>query len=1176
MERKDARAADPAPIFDPRYELDDRYRLEAGRVFLTGTQALTRLPMMQRQRDLAAGLDTAGFISGYRGSPLGNYDMALWQAQEFLERNEIVFQSGINEDMAATAVWGSQQVGVLGKPRFDGVFGIWYGKGPGVDRSGDALKHGNYAGSGPNGGVLVLCGDDAGAKSSTIAHQSEQAMVHMGIPVLNPSNVQEYLDFGLYGLALSRYSGSWVAFKCLTDTVESSASVSVDPERVVIVEPTDFELPEGGLNLGAGGFGPPAAEKRLYEQRLPAVQAFVRANGLDRVVLDSERRRLGIVTTGKAYLDVRQALDDLGVDDEHAQRLGLAIYKVALTWPLEPVKAREFAAGLDEVLVVEEKRPLIEEQLTNLLYNLERRPKVYGKRDRHGAELLSSTGELSPAGVGAAIRAWLADAAPGSLAPAPMSSLPVAAAPQSGLVRTASFCSGCPHNSSTVVPEGSVAMAGIGCHGMVMSHPTRNTIAISHMGGEGASWIGASPFIDRSHIFQNMGDGTYFHSGLLAIRAAVAAGATMTYKILVNGAVAMTGGQPIEGESMDGEVTTPEIAHQLRAEGIERVAVLSDDIDKYAAGIFPEGVTIHHRDEIDRVQRELRELPGVTAIVYDQTCAAEARRLRKRGQFQDPDRRIVINEAVCEGCGDCSVQSNCISIEPVETEFGRKRKINQSTCNKDYSCIKGYCPSFASVYGAQLRRVEVEGSDSGDDAFFSELPEPVVAETGQPFNTLVVGIGGTGVVTIGALLGMAAHLEGKACSLLDLTGLSQKNGPVFGHIRVANDDEAIHATRIGVGAADLVLGCDIVTSAGAESLVKMAPGRTTAILNTHLSPTAHFSVAPDLDLSTRAMEESIRGAAGQDSAHFIEASHLATALMGDAIASNLFLLGYAMQLGRIPVHRSSLDRAIELNGRAVEMNKRAVQWGRLAAVDLEAVERAARPGTRDSEVQTAPRSLDEQVALRVEVLEQYQDARYAQRYAERVDAVKARERAVVGEVGALSEAVARYYFKLLAYKDEYEVARLWSSEAFQRQLDAEFEGDFRVRLHLAPQLFWPRDRDTGRVRKITAWPGMLSLFRWLAKLKFLRGTALDVFGYTAHRRLERALIGEYEETLTELLDGLSRENLDLAVSIASVPEFIRGFDLVKEGQLADARSKQEELLSAFRLRASSDAVPSPG
>ena len=1159
--------------FDIAYELDDRYRLESGRVFLTGTQALTRLPMMQRQRDRAAGLKTGGFISGYRGSPLGTFDMALWQAKDFLAQNDIIFQPGINEDMAATAVWGSQQIHTIGSSDYDGAFGIWYGKGPGVDRSCDALKHGNYAGAAKYGGVLVLCGDDPGAKSSSIAHQSEPALVHMGVPILNPANIQEYLDFGMYGFALSRYSGCWVGFKCLTDTVESAGSVSVSPDRIQVREPTDFLVPETGLNIGAVQGMPPVAEKFLYEQRLLAAQAFVRANGLDRIELASDHRRLGIVTTGKAYLDVRQALDELGVSEARAAEMGLSIYKVALSWPLEPVGARNFAIGLEEILVVEEKRPLVEEQLAAVLINQDVRPKLYGKRDERGAELVSNIGELSPTDVAAALRRWLSRVAPEHVTPAATTSLPVVQGSATGLVRAPSFCSGCPHNTSTVVPEGSRAMGGIGCHGMVAWLPERRTRGSSHMGGEGASWIGASPFLDHEHIFQNMGDGTYFHSGLLAIRAAVAAGnVNMTYKVLVNGAVAMTGGQPIEGESMDGEITTPEIAHQLHAEGVKRIAVVSDDIEKYDKGTFPKGATIHHRDEFDRVQRSLREVPGVSALIYDQTCAAEARRLRKRGEFDDPDRRIVINEAVCEGCGDCNVQSNCISIEPVETEFGRKRKINQSSCNKDYSCVNGYCPSFASGHGGKLRKVETKTADLGSDELFRNLPAPVTAPTDDPFNILVTGIGGTGVITVGALLGMAAHLEGKGCSLLDVTGLAQKNGPVFSHVRIANDPEKLHATRIGVRSADLILGCDIVVAAGDEALPKMQTGRTTAVVNTHVAPTNAFATSPDLDFSSQGMQDAIAEAAGVDSCHFSEATRLATALLGDSIASNLFLMGYAVQLGRVPVSLAALERAIELNGRSVEMNKRALAWGRLAAVDLEAVRKQAKPGIRESETVHIAKTVDEMVALRVPALTDYQNAHLARRYTKLVERVRQHEETVSPSSTQLSEAVAKYFFKLLAYKDEYEVARLWSSGPFRQQLDAEFEGDYTVRLHLAPQLFFPRDPDTQRVKKLTAWPWVLDAFGWLAKLKFLRGTPFDPFGYTSHRKLERQLISDYEMTIGELLDALSAENLPLATEIASIPEIIRGFDLVKEQQLENARSKEAELLSAFRLRSPGSAV----
>jgi indolepyruvate ferredoxin oxidoreductase len=1153
--------------FDATYQLDDRYARASGRVYLTGVQALVRLPLDQRRRDAATGLDTAGFISGYRGSPLGTYDMALWQAEKHLREQRIHFSPGVNEDLAATAVWGSQQAGLLPGARHDGVFAIWYGKGPGVDRSCDALKHGNYAGAAPRGGVLVLAGDDPGAKSSSIAHQSEPALIHCGIPVLNPANVQDVLDLGLAGWAMSRFSGSWVALKCVTDVVDSGGSVEVGPERVALRLPGDFAAP-ANLHIGWSNL-PLAVEQRLYQQRLPAVHAFARANGLDRVALGGARRRLGIATAGKAYLDVRQALAQLGIDDACAEAIGLAVYKVALTWPLEPEGARAFAAGLDELLVVEEKRPLVEEQLARLLYDEPRRPRLLGKRDAAGAPLVPSEGELSPGAVAEALRRWLARAAPEvRLAPA----APPPAAPVSvsgGLVRLPSFCSGCPHNTSTVVPEESVALGGIGCHGMAVWLPARRTLAVTQMGGEGANWIGIAPFNDTPHIFQNLGDGTYFHSGLLAVRAAVAAGVNITYKVLANGAVAMTGGQPIEGEPMAGEVTVPEIARQLDAEGVKRIAVVSDAPDKYPRDArFPAGTSIHHRDELDRVQRELREVRGVSALVYDQTCAAEARRLRKRGAFPDPERRVVIHEGVCEGCGDCSVQSNCISIEPVETELGRKRRINQSSCNKDYSCLKGYCPSFASVLGGRLRRQGAAGVDPALEARLAALPEPPRADAAQPRSVLVTGIGGSGVVTIGALLGMAAHLERRGCSTLDVTGLAQKNGPVTSHVRVADDPAALHATRIAAGGADVVLGCDVVVTAGADALAKMAPGRTRALVDTRVAPTADFASRPDLDLSSRGMEAAIARATGDAGAEFVPASELATALLGDALYANPFLLGCALQRGLLPVGLAALRRAIELNGRAVQANLRALDWGRLYALDPAAVAQAARPALRAVPGAAQAFELDAFVARRAGDLRAYQDEALARRYRERVAAVAERERAAAPGQRGLAEAVARSYFKLLAYKDEYEVARLWSDGSFRRQLEREFEGDFRVQIHLAPQLLNPRDPDTGRARK-WALPAPLAFafFRALAPFKFLRGTRLDPFGRTAHRRLERELIGEYEAILDEICAGLTPQSHELAVEIASLPEQIRGFDLVKERHLHDARAKQAELLAAFRLRA---------
>ena len=1156
-----------AASFDATYELDDRYRRQSGRVYLTGVQALVRLPLMQRQRDEAAGLSTAGFISGYRGSTLGGYDLALWQAREFLERHRVHFEPGVNEDLAATAVWGSQQAMTRERPKYAGVFGIWYGKGPGVDRSTDPIKHANYTGTSRHGGVLALCGDDPGAKSSSIAHQSEQALIHCGIPILNPSDVQDYVDLGLHGWALSRYSGCWVGFKCVTDTVDSGASVLVGADRVRPVDP-EFPFPERDHHIG-GRNTLLEIERQLFQVKLPAAQAYVRANGLDRIVVDSPRRRLGIVTTGKAYLDVRQALQQLGIDEARAAELGISVYKVALSWPLEPTGAIAFCRNLQNVLVIEEKRPLIEEQLARILYNETDRPRLVGKYDETGAPLVPNEGELAPDLVARLVLRWLQgqlgdDAR--HLRPLPD---PAAVAPPTSLARMPSFCSGCPHNTSTVVPEGSIAFGGIGCHGMATWLPGRRTYGATHMGGEGANWIGQAPFVEMPHVFQNMGDGTYFHSGLLSVRACVAADVNITFKILVNGAVAMTGGQPIEGESIQGEITTPEVVRQLHAEGVGRIEVLSDEPTKYASGAFPSGVGVHHRDHLDRIQTELRDVPGVTALVYDQTCAAEARRLRKRGEFPDPDRRIVINELVCEGCGDCSVQSNCISVEPVETEHGRKRRINQSSCNKDFSCVKGHCPSFVSVTGGRLRRAGGDTVEVGEEAF-AELPLPELPACDEPWNVLVTGIGGTGVVTVGAILSMAAHLEGKGTSELDVTGLAQKNGPVTSHVRIAERADNLFATRIGNGSADLLIGCDPVVGTGLEALSKLSKGRTAAVLNAHVTPTSDFATDPDLDLSFDAMETAVREATAAGDTHALPATELATALMGDAIYTNTFLLGYAFQIGRVPVSLEALDRAIELNGRAVATNRRAFAWGRLAAHDRGAVETAARPGMRAGIPGGEAENLKTLVTDRERFLTDYQNRRYARRYRDLVDRVAARERECVGS-DDLARAVARGAFKLLAVKDEYEVARLFTDGTFRRQLEAEFEGDYRVTWHAAPPripvLDWLVDRTdprTGRTRKVQLGPWVFPALRGLARLRFLRGSPFDPFGRTAHRRLERKLAATYEATLTELLAGLTPGNHRIAVEIASLPESVRGFEGVKEAQLAKAREREAELLARFR------------
>ncbi len=1146
---------------DGDYQLDHRYTRERGRVYLSGVQALVRLPMLQHERDTRAGLDTAGFISGYRGSPLGTFDMALWQARAHLESHQVHFEPGVNEDLAATAVWGSQQANLMPGARHDGVFGIWYGKGPGVDRSCDALKHANYAGTAPHGGVLALCGDDPAAKSSSIAHQSEHALIHCGIPVLNPANVQEYLDLGVAGFALSRYAGCWVGFKCLTDTVDSAASVEIGPERMRLREP-DYERPPG-LHIAWSNL-PLQVEHRLYQQRLPAAQAFVRANRLDRVVMGSEQARLGIVTAGKAYLDVRQALEELGIDDARAREMGLAVYKVAMTWPLEPEGLGEFASGLESLLVVEEKRPILEDQIARLLYNLPERPLLVGKRDEAGAPCIPAEGELSPQAVGEAIRAWI-----GRRAPEAVTSLqaPPAPPPQlaaTGRMRLPAFCSGCPHNSSTVVPEGSAALGGIGCHGMAVWLPGRNTLAVTQMGGEGANWIGIAPFTDTPHMFQNVGDGTYFHSGLLAIRAAVTAGVNLTYKVLVNGAVAMTGGQLVDGEALEGEVTVPEVARQLAAEGVERIAVVGPEPEKYPkdAG-FPAGVTFHHRDEIDRVQRDLRGVRGVSALIYDQTCAAEARRLRRKGEFPEPDRRVLIQQDVCEGCGDCSVQSNCISIEPVETAVGRKRRINQSSCNKDFSCLKGYCPSFVTVLGGELRTSKGADADESDPA--AGLPMPPLAPCDDPWNVLLAGIGGSGVVTVGAILAMAAHLEGRGCSELDVTGLAQKNGPVSSHVRIAHDPDRLHATRIAVGAADLVIGCDLVVATSPENLPRIGKERTTAVVNGSVAPTADFAGDPDMDLSAAPLEHAVREAAGPERTHVLPVGEWATALLGDAIGANMMLLGYAFQRGQLPVSLAAIDRAIDLNGRAIAMNRRAFAYGRLAAHDRAALEKRAAPLLRVG-AETLPTTLDEVVRDRERRLTDYQNEAYARRYRTLVDRARAAEKQLGRE--GLALAVAHGYHRLLAYKDEYEVARLFTTGALQEQLAREFQGETRLRFHLSPQFLpdWlaPRDPETGRLPKWTLGPWILVVFRVLARLKFLRGTALDLPGRTAHRKMERTLIRDYERTLEEVLGGLDAGRFDVAVELAALPQHIRGYDSVKEQTVHEARERKAELLTRFR------------
>jgi indolepyruvate ferredoxin oxidoreductase len=1138
-------------------ELDDKYRLEAKRIYLSGVQALVRLPMLQRQRDRASGLSTAGFISGYRGSPLGMYDHALWRAKSFLQSQDIAFVPGLNEDLAATAVWGSQQVGLFPGAKVDGVFGIWYGKGPGVDRSVDALKHANSAGTSRHGGVLALAGDDHGCQSSTLAHQSEQVFAAALIPVINPATLQDYLDLGLYGYALSRYSGCWIGFKAIGETVESSASVYSDPARIDIVMPDDFEMPPGGLNIRWPD-PPLEQEARLFGPKMAAVGAFVRANKLDKIVLDSKPARLGIITTGKAYLDLRQALADLGISERDAQGLGIRIYKVALTWPLEEVGAKRFAEGLQDVLVVEEKRGFIEDQLKRILYNMDpwSRPSVVGKRDEAGSPLLPSEGELTPTIVASALVARLRRLGHNSpvleqrLARLEAFEHPVTAQAPVTLQRTPYFCSGCPHNTSTKLPEGSRAMAGIGCHGMALYVPARRTATITQMGGEGANWIGQAPFTSEQHIFQNLGDGTYTHSGLLALRATAASGVNITYKILYNDAVAMTGGQPAEGS-----FTVAQIAHQVWAEGVKRLAIVSDDPGKYPpSGFFPAGATIHHRREMDQLQRELRETKGLTVLIYDQTCAAEKRRRRKRGLYPDPPKRVFINDLVCEGCGDCSVASNCVSVQPLDTEFGRKRQIDQSNCNKDYSCVEGFCPSFVTVHGGKLKRVESSAIDTGQ--LFADLPLPTPPALEAPYNILVTGIGGTGVITIGALLGMAAHVDGRGCSALDFTGLSQKNGAVMSHVRIAPTPEDIAAVRITTGGADLILGCDIVVSTGATALSRVERGVTKSFVNADLQPTASFVQNPDIDFEMGAMQTALRDAVGERNLDIIDATGIAATLMGDSIATNPFMLGFAFQKGAIPLSLEALMRAIEINGAAVEMNKQAFTWGRLAAHDMARIRSVIQFRTRAAQ---PVRSLDEVIETRAKFLTDYQDQAYADHYRAMVAKARKAEAAAAPTSTELTEAVAKNLFKLMAYKDEYEVARLYTDGSFAKKLSDKFDGGYELKFYLAPPIFARRDPITGHLQKKEYGGWMVGAFHLLARLKFLRGTALDPFGRTAERKTERKLIEDYVAMIEQRIASLRPEQIPLLAKLARVPETIRGYGHIKEENIKKARAEQARL-----------------
>ena len=1132
--------------------LDDKYTQDQGRVFLNGTQALVRLPLMQKRLDSLKGLKTAGFISGYRGSPLGAYDQALWRAQRYLKDHSIEFSPGINEDLGATAVWGSQQVHLSPQATVQGVFGLWYGKGPGVDRTGDVFKHANAAGSSQYGGVLAIAGDDHACKSSTLPHQTEYAFMDAFMPVIHPATVQEILELGLMGWALSRYAGVWVAFKTISDSIDTSTSIHINLNDHSVCLPEDFIPPPGGLNLRWPD-SPLDQERRLHDYKLKAIPAFVKANQLDKKIwLPRQKPRIALISVGKAYLDLRQALDNLGITPQVAEELGIILYKVAVSWPLEPSGILSICYGLEEVIVIEEKRPLLESQIKDILYHCpaSHRPRVVGKLTHNGAPLLPTIYELSAAQIAKAVASRLKDL-PGFERFLPtfekaLNGTENLSKKEALLNRVPYYCSGCPHNTSTMqLPKESRALAGIGCHYMATwIHPATQTF--TQMGGEGVPWIGISPFTTEKHIFSNMGDGTYYHSGLLAIRAAVAGRVNITYKILYNDAVAMTGGQPV-----DGPLSVSDVTHQLKAEGIHHIAVVSDDIKKYKnfSQPFATGVTLHDRANLMDVQENFKNLPGVTAIIYDQTCAAEKRRRRKRKLMEDPNRRIFINDAVCEGCGDCGKKSNCLSIVPKETVWGRKRAIDQSSCNKDFSCVNGFCPSFVSVIGGRLRKPDLP---TFSDELFSTLPTPYIFPLqNKPFNLFITGVGGTGVVTIGSLLGMAAHLENKACSVVDMAGLAQKGGAVVSHVRLSDLTIPIYSTRISHDSADLILGFDIVVSTAADTLQKVNRGVTQAVVNDHQIITGHFTQDPNYFFPLSALKQDLSAAIGSHNLTFLDFTKLATRLMGDSIMSNLLMVGYALQKGLLPLSVEAIEKAIELNNVSVSQNLKALSWGRLMAAHPEKV--ADFMKDKESFEDSPALSLDDFIEKCRLSLTHYQNEAYGQKFLGLVSKVKEKDQ--THPHYGLTWAAAKSYHRLLAYKDEYEVGRLYTDGSFLKQLNKQFEGDYKLMFHLAPPLLSKKDKHTQELKKRTFGPWIFYAFKVLAKFKFLRGTFLDIFGYTAERKKERHLIGDFETTLSSLLEKLTPQTYLKTLEIIESYQLIRGFGHVKEKNYTDIQTK---------------------
>jgi indolepyruvate ferredoxin oxidoreductase len=1161
-----------AAVQRPDYRLSDNLWAGRGAIYLTGTQALVRLLVMQRQRDTAAGWNTQGFISGYRGSPLGMVDQAVWKAGQKFTESGIRFVPAINEELAATQVLGTQRVESDPERTVEGVFAMWYGKGPGVDRAGDAIKHGNAYGSSPHGGVLVVAGDDHGCVSSSMPHQSDHAFQAWQMPIVAPANVAEMLSFGLYGWALSRYSGAWVGFTALSEVVESAGTVDLDAvlaqadawvDADTVRARTGHVAPADGLHYRWPDLPSLRIESRLAD-KLAAVAAFARVNSIDREVIASPRATVGIVTCGKAHLDVMEVLRRLQIRPEMLAAAGVRLYKVGLSFPLETTRMAAFAQGLSEILVIEEKGAIVETQMRELFYNApaHSRPVIVGKRDAQGAPLVSALGEVRPSRLIELVAHWLAAHFPDDSVldyhlqhVRDFTPPELLANPSDSVKRLPYFCAGCPHNTSTKVPEGSTARAGIGCHFMA-NWMDRDTAGLIQMGGEGVDWISHAMFTKTPHVFQNLGDGTYYHSGYLAIRQAVAAKATLTYKILFNDAVAMTGGQPV-----DGVISVDAIARQVESEGVKQVVVVSDAIDKYDAirAKFPAGTEFHDRTELDAVQRRLREIAGVTVLIYEQTCAAEKRRRRKKGELADPPKRLLINEAVCEGCGDCTVQSNCVAVLPVETAMGRKRKIDQTACNKDYACEKGFCPSFVGVTGGKLRK-KSGALSAGKDAFLAKvgaLPLPAARDWDGPWDLLVTGVGGTGVVTVGAVIAMAAHLEGKAASVLDFMGFAQKGGSVLSFVRLADVPERLNQVRIDTQQADAMLACDMVVGASPEALQTVRHGRTRIVTNVHEIPVAESLKNPDADLKTELLLAKMRFAAGDEFVETFDAQSLAEEFLGDTVTANILAMGYAWQRGLVPISLAAMQRAIELNGVAVESNLLSFALGRLAAGNPAALRDAAPAAAEDE-------TLDGLIARGTLHLTGYQNAAWARRFEATVRRAQQAEQTCAGHDASLpfARAVARSLMKLMSYKDEYEVARLYTDGGFRRQLADQFEGDLQLEFHMAPPLL-ARPKNGQPPKKIALGAWMLPAMKWLAKGKVLRGSVFNVFGHTEERRMERDLVTQFERRVDELTANLSADRLPSAIQIAALPLSMRGYGHVKIANVALARVREAELLHRF-------------